>query len=345
MLRDKALKAALILRLLAASGPGDPPVSRPAPGPPYAADPRLQQSAPVPAVAGVSRGWLSIDVAKGSPPAAAGREAAAYSGSVSEVLTVDIADQVAFVRLNRPDKRNALSMELMRDLQATARRLGGDRRLRAVVLSGNGKAFCAGIDLSVLADAKGAFVKGFLPRPRGTNVFQEACWAWRRMPIPVLAVVHGTCFGAGIQLALAADFRFTTPDAQWSVMESKWGLVPDMSGVHALSQLLPIDVAKRMSMTGEIISGERAAELGLATAVAADPHTAAGELVDAILLRSPDSVSASKRLFDQTWHRGPRFTFTRERAEQLRLLFARNTAIARKVVTAQQAPEYAPRPR
>ncbi|GAA1753064.1 crotonase/enoyl-CoA hydratase family protein [Nostocoides vanveenii] len=262
------------------------------------------------------------------------------------VLTCEIADRVAYVRLNRPDKRNALSTELLHELQHTAHRLAKDRTLRAVVLAGTGKAFCAGIDLSVLADAKGSFVKGFLPRPwRGTNLFQEACWAWRRIPVPVIAVVHGTCFGAGIQLALAADFRFTTPDAQWSVMESKWGLVPDMSGVHALSQLIPIDIAKRLSMTGEIISGERAAQLGLATAVASDPHTAAGELLDAILVRSPDSVAASKRIFDDTWHAGARRTFARERAEQARLLFARNTAIARKVATGAAKPDYAPRPR
>ncbi|MFN8099467.1 MAG: crotonase/enoyl-CoA hydratase family protein [Dermatophilaceae bacterium] len=273
-------------------------------------------------------------------PAAHGAEPA-----TAPVLTCEIADGVAQVRLNRPEKRNALSMELMRELQSTAHRLAGEGGLRAVVLAGNGKAFCAGIDLSVLADARGSFVKGFLPRPRGTNLFQEACWAWRRIPVPVIAVVHGTCFGAGIQLALAADFRFTTPDAQWSVMESKWGLVPDMSGVHALSQLVRIDVAKRMSMTGEIVSGERAAELGLATAVATDPHTAARELVDAILVRSPDSVAASKRLFDATWHRGPRFTFARERAEQARLLFARNTTIARKAATSGENAAYGPRPR
>ncbi len=265
--------------------------------------------------------------------------------ATAPVLTCEITDGVAQVRLNRPEKRNALSLELMHELQRTAHRLAADRSLRAVVIAGNGKAFCAGIDLSVLADAKGSFVKGFLPRPRGTNLFQEACWAWRRIPVPVIAVVHGTCFGAGIQLALAADFRFTTPDAQWSVMESRWGLVPDMSGVHALSQLVRIDVAKRMSMTGEVVTGEQAADLGLASAAAPDPHTAARELVDAILVRSPDSVAASKRLFDDTWHAGARRTFARERAEQLRLLFARNTAIARKAATSGERAAYEPRPR
>lgn len=292
----------------------------------------------VPTMPGVS--------AEAAPAESVPAPAPAVPAAGGPVLTCEIADRVAYVRLNRPDKRNALSMELMVELQRTAHRLAKDRSLRAVVLSGNGKAFCAGIDLSVLADAKSSFVKGFTPRPwRGTNVFQEACWAWRRIPVPVIAVVHGTCFGAGIQLALAADFRITTPDAQWSVMESKWGLVPDMSGVHALSQLVRIDIAKRMSMTGEILSGEQAAQFGLATAVASEPHTAAGELIDAILVRSPDSVAASKRLFDDTWHTGARRTFARERAEQARLLFARNTAIARKVATGAATPDYAPRPR
>lgn len=93
---------------------------------------------------------------------------------------------------------------------------------------------------------------------RGTNLFQEAPWAWRRLAVPVVAAVHGHCLGGGLQIALAADYRFTTPDATWSVLEAKWGLVPDMSGVQALSELVRIDVAKRLAMTGEIFDGTRA---------------------------------------------------------------------------------------
>mgnify|MGYP000436263917 CR=1 FL=1 len=260
------------------------------------------------------------------------------------VLACEIADRVAFVRLQRPQKRNALDLDLLTDLRDTARRLAADRGVRAVVLSGAGPAFCAGIDLSVLANSSQFLTRGFLPRPiRGTNLFQEACWAWRRVPVPVVAAVHGSCFGAGLQLALAADFRFTTPDAQWSVMEAKWGLVPDMSGVHSLSQLVGIDVAKRLTMTAEIVSGERAAQLGLATEATADPQSAAGDLVDAILRRSPDSVAATKRLFEATWHRGPRATFAWERRAQLPLLFARNTAIARGAARSIEPAAYGPR--
>lgn len=259
-------------------------------------------------------------------------------------ITCEIADDVAFVTLNRPEKRNALSLEALTGLIDTGRRLRGDRSVRAVLLAGNGPAFCAGIDTSVLAGGRGEFLRSFLPRPvRGTNVFQEAVWTWRRLPVPVVAAVHGHCFGAGLQLALAADFRFSTPDAGWSIMESKWGLVPDMAGVHALSQQVGIDVAKRLTMTGEIVSGERAYRLGLVTEVADDPRAAAGALIDQILLRSPDAIAAAKRLFESSWHRGPRATLARERWAQWPLLTAANTRIARKVAIEKAAPEYRPR--
>ena len=122
-----------------------------------------------------------------------------------------------------------------------------------------------------------------MPNPlRGTNLFQEACWAWRRVPVPVVAAVHGHCYGGGLQIALAADLRMTTADAQWSVMEAKWGLVPDMGGVQALSQQVRMDVAKRLTMTGEVVSGERAVELGLASEVHDEPFVAATRFLEQV---------------------------------------------------------------
>ena len=112
----------------------------------------------------------------------------------------------------------------------------------------------------------------FVPRPwRGTNTFQEACWAWRRLPVPVIAAVHGHCLGGGLQIALAADFRFATPDSRWSVLEGKWGIIPDMSGIRSMAELVGIDVAKQLTMTAEVISGKEARELGLVTGLDADP--------------------------------------------------------------------------
>ena len=261
-------------------------------------------------------------------------------------ISCEIADHIAFVRLNRPEKLNALNLPMLRGLVSTAHSLKSDRSLRAVVLSGTGPAFCAGIDLEVLAGGLGAFGASFVPRPgRGTNTFQEACWAWRRVPVPVIAVVHGHCYGAGLQLALGADFRVSTPDAKWAVMEAKWGLVPDMSGVRSLAQVVGIDTAKELTMTARTLTGEQARDLGLVTRVSTDPHVAAGELIDEILTRSPDSVAATKRLFEATWPGSSRRAFARERIEQARLLLGKNTRIVRAASASKTTPEYAPRAR
>jgi enoyl-CoA hydratase/carnithine racemase len=253
---------------------------------------------------------------------------------------------IAHVRLDRPEKLNALTLDTLEGLVDTARSLAGDRRLRGVVLAGEGESFCAGLDFAtVLADPP-RVARSFVPRPwRGTNLFQEACWAWRRLPVPVVAAVHGHCYGGGLQIALAADLRMTTPDARWSVLEARWGLVPDMSGIHALKQQVGIDVAKRLTMTGEVVDGTRAVELGLATEAHADPVAAAEAFLAEVSTRSPDSVAATKRLFDRTWTSGPRRTFARERLEQARLLATGNTRVAREAAMRREAPEFGPRSR
>ncbi|HQX87486.1 MAG TPA: enoyl-CoA hydratase-related protein, partial [Ornithinibacter sp.] len=171
-------------------------------------------------------------------------------------LTCRVEGGVAQVRLNRPDKLNALTLDTLEDLVATARELSANRTLRGVVIAGEGDSFCAGLDFATVLKNPPRVARSFVPNPlRGTNLFQEACWAWRRVPVPVVAAVHGHCYGGGLQIALAADLRMTTADAQWSVLEAKWGLVPDMSGIQALSQQVRMDVAKRLTMTGEVVSG------------------------------------------------------------------------------------------
>ena len=261
-------------------------------------------------------------------------------------VTCTVTDGVADVRLDRPEKLNALTLETLRELVATAQRLRRDTTLRAVVLSGEGEAFCAGLDFATVMKDPTAIAVAFVPRPwRGTNTFQEACWAWRRLPVPVVAAVHGHCLGGGLQIALAADFRYTTPDATWSVLEGKWGIIPDMSGVRSLSELVGIDTAKRLTMTAENITGDEAHELGLATGVSGDPYAAAYDLVARLRTRSPDQLAAAKRLFEDTWHTSARRTFSRERVEQARLLFARNTRAAQRAVVERRTPEFGPRAR
>jgi enoyl-CoA hydratase/carnithine racemase len=252
--------------------------------------------------------------------------------------------RIADVRLNRPDKLNSLTLDLLDALQATAESLAGDLDLRGVLLSGEGRSFCAGLDFGSVLGEPERFRTVFEPdTDRGTNLYQEAPWAWRRLDVPVVAAIHGHCLGGGLQIALAADYRFTTADAKWSVLEAKWGLVPDMSGVQALSELVRIDVAKRLAMTGEMFSGERAAELGLASEVAEDPYAEGLALLAQIATRSPDSVAGTKRLFDDTWHAEARTTFERERAEQAILLGAPNTAVAQHRSLGGEDRAYGPR--
>lgn len=262
------------------------------------------------------------------------------------LVSCTVTDGIARVRLTRAEKLNALTLQTLAELVATARELRRDRTLRAVVLSGEGRSFCAGLDFASVLRRPTGIATAFVPRPwRGTNTFQEACWAWRRLPVPVIAAVHGHCYGGGLQIALAADFRFATPDSEWSVLESRWGLIPDMSGVRSLVELVGIDTAKRLTMTARMLSGKEAHDLGLVTELAADPEEAALALARELAGRSPDAVAAAKRLFDRSWASSARATFRRERAEQLYLLFAANTRAAREAAFGKGTPRFGPRGR
>ena len=263
---------------------------------------------------------------------------------MTSLISCTVRDGIADVRLDRPDKYNGLTFEMLRDLASTAHRLRKDRTLRAVVISGNGDAFCAGLDFGSVSKKPWQIPVGLVPVPwRGTNVFQEACWAWRRVPVPVIAAVHGHCYGGGIQIALAADFRITTPDARWSVREGKWGLIPDMSGVRSISELVGVETAKRLTMTAEVLSGQDAHDVGLAGTVAADPRAAAFELARTLTTKSPDALAAAKRLFDKHHSSSARRTFAAERREQVKLLFGRNAKIARAAGLKREAPQFVER--
>jgi enoyl-CoA hydratase/carnithine racemase len=161
--------------------------------------------------------------------------------------------------------------------------------------------------------------------------------------VPVIAAVKGHCYGGGVQIALGADFRISTPDAQWSVLEAKWGLIPDMSGVRSLAEVVGMDRAKLLTMTGDTFSGEQAAAYGLVTELADDPLAAADALAAQLKTRSPDAIAAAKRLFNDTWTSTPRRTFARERAEQLALLLNANTRIAREAAFRRETPVFTAR--
>jgi enoyl-CoA hydratase/carnithine racemase len=178
--------------------------------------------------------------------------------------------------------------------------------VRAVVLHGEGPSFCSGLDVASFLAAEGNGGGGLnvlLERTgqRRANLAQRVATDWLDLPVPVIAAIHGNCFGGGLQIALGADIRIAAPDAKLSVMEGRWGLVPDMGITQTLTRLVPIDVAKELTFTARRFSGEEARELGLVTRVADDPLAAARELAAEIADRSPDAVRAAKRLYEETW--------------------------------------------
>jgi len=179
--------------------------------------------------------------------------------------------------------------------------------VRVVVLSGNGRGFCAGLDMGSfqgMAQRSGSENAdgGLLTRgDRPENHAQRPAYVWKRMPVPVIAALHGVAYGGGLQVALGADIRIAAPDAKLSVMEIKWGLVPDMSLTQTLRNLLPLDVVKELTFTGRVMSGVEAKELGLVTRVAEDPLAAAMTLAEEIAGKSPDAIRAGKRLFEAAW--------------------------------------------
>lgn len=259
-------------------------------------------------------------------------------------VEVEIRDQTAYVRLTRPDKLNGLDLEMLDQLVRAARDLRGDRSVRAAILLGDGPAFSAGLDFASVTKQPARMARAFVRPPwRPTNHFQRVCWEWRTLPVPVLAVLHGHCYGGGLQLALAADFRFATPDCELAVLEAKWGLVPDMTGTVTLRELVGADVAKRLTMTGETFDGRYAERVGLVTAAADDPLAEAERLVARLVVRSPDSVAASKALLNRTRSLGVRAALRTERAVQLRMLRGENSKIARAAALAGKAAQFRPR--
>ena len=248
---------------------------------------------------------------------------------MSDRVRIEIQGNLATVTLNRGDKHNGMDMAMLDAVRGAALRLKKDKRVRTVILRGDGPSFCAGLDFKSMFGSTKAAVTGFTALWSPVrNKFQDWSMAWREVPAPVIACVHGNCFGAGIQLALGADFRIATPDAKVSVMESKWGLIPDMGGAALLRELVPLDLAKELSMTGRIISGAEAHELGLVSHLADDPLDAAHKLAAEIETRSPDAVAAAKFLMQQAWSSGETGALAAERRWQRQLLGKRNQRIA-----------------
>jgi len=271
---------------------------------------------------------------------------------MNDRVTVEIKDGVADVRLVRIDKMNALDDAMFSALNETGERLKGEAGVRAVVLSGEGRAFCAGLDMgSFQAMASGARGNGerdtsaALLAPKrtegGSNRAQHACMVWREIPVPVIAAVHGVAFGGGFQLALGADLRFVAPDVKLAVLEIKWGLIPDMAGMVLMRGLVRDDVARELTYTGRIFGGEEAVAMGLATRVCADPRAEALALATEIASKNPHAIRAGKRLLNLMGEGDQHAILLAESQEQGALIGSPNQVEAVMANLQKRAPSFA----
>jgi enoyl-CoA hydratase/carnithine racemase len=223
---------------------------------------------------------------------------------MSDRVVYSITDGVADVRMNRPDKMNALDPAMFEELTKTGKELAANKSLRAVVLSGEGKAFSAGLDFmsfQAMADSNVEKLgQGIFDSDKDSpaNFAQQVAFIWQVLPVPVIAAVHGVAYGGGLQVALGADIRIVASDARLSILEIKWGLVPDMSGTQLLRHLVRLDVVKELTFTGRVLSGKEAVELGLATRVSEAPHGEAMKLAREIASKSPEAIRAGKKLLN-----------------------------------------------
>lgn len=269
---------------------------------------------------------------------------------MSELVTIDINEHVADVRLNRPDKYNAISPGMFEALVDAGETLMDRTDVRAVVLSGNGPGFCAGLDMNSfqgMADRSDQATKEGRERTqtahaddRPENRAQRAAYIWKKLPMPTIAAIHGVAYGGGCQIALGADIRYAHPTAKMSVLEIKWGLIPDMSLTQTLRDVCRLDVAKELTFTGKILSAVEAQAYGLVTHIAEEPLESALELAASIANRSPHAVRFGKQLLETSWHADERVGLKLEEKLQLQLIGSSNQVEAIKANFENRDPNF-----
>jgi enoyl-CoA hydratase/carnithine racemase len=271
---------------------------------------------------------------------------------MSDRVSTTVENGIADVRLNRPDKLNALDQAMFQGIVDAGEALKGDRQVRVVVLSGEGRGFCAGLDFgSFQAMAGGPRTAAEPPAGEGvaaigdtggriTHVGQQAAWVWQELEVPVIAAVHGPALGGGLQIALGADLRIVAPDARLSVLEARWGLIPDMTGTAMLPRLVGLDVAKDLTLTGRMVSGEEAVAIGLATRLADDPRAAALDLAADLVTKSPDALREAKRLLNLSGTRPLAEQFADERTTMGSLIGSPNQVEATVAYFEKRAPKF-----
>lgn len=251
-------------------------------------------------------------------------------------------ERIADVRLARSDKHNALDYPMFEALDAVSAELAENKAVRAVVISGEGPSFCSGLDFPSFMAMGKDLSEVLFGHDEGdpANLAQRVTYNWLRMPAPVIAALHGNCLGGGCQLALGADIRFAAPDTKMSVLEIKYGLIPDMGISQSLPALVPMDVAKELVWTGRVVVGEELVELGLATRMDDDPHAAAMEFATEIASKSPDAIRFGKQLLNRSYHGTVERSLELEEELQRKLLGSPNQIAAVTSAMTKQPAEF-----
>ena len=222
---------------------------------------------------------------------------------MNDRISISVNNHIADVRLNRVDKMNALDPAMFQGIIAAGAQLAEMTGVRAIVLSGEGRSFCAGLDMASMASGGASANSGMgslTERTHGNaNTFQQVAMLWRKLPMPVIAAVHGVCFGGGLQIASGADIRVIAPDARLAVMEMKWGLIPDMGGYALWRGMVRADMLRELTYTNREFSGSEALTLGFATFVDENPHARAMAIASEIANRNPDAMREAKALFNE----------------------------------------------
>lgn len=233
--------------------------------------------------------------------------------------------------LNRAEKHNALDIPMFNAIVDVIKKLKKDRSIRAVIVHGAGQSFCSGLDIkSVMQDRKNILKLMWKWWPSQANLAQKVTIGWRQLPIPVIMALHGKCWGGGLQIALGGDFRIAASDTSLSIMEAKWGLIPDMGGTVALQQNLPVDQAMKIAMTAECLSAEQALAQHLITEIAENPLQKAEQLAKQLIQRSPDTNRLIKTFYQKSWGNKQGKILARETFNQWRIFFGKNQRIAVK---------------
>lgn len=257
------------------------------------------------------------------------------------MVSLEILNNIAYVTLNRPDKQNALSVEMFGQLDKHIKQIRKQRSIRAVVIRGEGAHFCSGLDVkSVMAKPFNILKLLFKWLPGNANLVQRVVLGWHTLPVPVIALMQGNSFGGGLHIALGADIRIAKNNTQVAIMESRWGLCPDMGSSPLLLGLSQYDHALLLSCQGEPINAEQACKLGLITELADNPEQRCLEIIEQLQTRSPDALAAIKRVNQASFHYNRRRILAKETWSQIKLLLSKNTRIAMHNATKDEPKPY-----